>query len=109
MLKYRLILLPQYLYLQQVQVLLQELSRRAIVDGRFAATVSEMTNIKIIEENTNLQTEAGVKLERRELDLWPLVEGLIHDLRPVAGTGSTKLINKVPHRLVAYEIGRAHV
>jgi two-component system, OmpR family, phosphate regulon sensor histidine kinase PhoR len=57
---------------------------------------------KIIEENTNLQTESGVKLERRELDLWPLVEGLIHDLRPVAGTGSTKLINKVPQRLVVY-------
>jgi signal transduction histidine kinase len=57
---------------------------------------------KIIEENTNLQTETGIKLERRELDLWPLVEALIHDLRPVAGTGSTKLINKVPHRLVVY-------
>jgi two-component system phosphate regulon sensor histidine kinase PhoR len=57
---------------------------------------------KIIEENTNLQTESGVKLERRELDLWPLVEALIHDLRPVAGTGSTKLINKVPQRLVVF-------
>jgi signal transduction histidine kinase len=57
---------------------------------------------KIIQENTNLQTETGIKLERREFDLWPLVEALIHDLRPVAGTGSTKLINKVPHRLVVY-------
>jgi signal transduction histidine kinase len=57
---------------------------------------------KIIEENTNLQTETGIKLERREFDLWPLVEALIHDLRPVAGTGSTKLLNKVPHRLVVY-------
>jgi two-component system, OmpR family, phosphate regulon sensor histidine kinase PhoR len=57
---------------------------------------------KIIEENTNLQTETGIKLERREFDLWPLVEALIHDLRPVAGTGSTQLINKVPHRLVIY-------
>ena len=57
---------------------------------------------KIIEENINLQTEAGIKLERREFDLWPLVEALIHDLRPVAGTGSTQLINKVPHRLVVY-------
>jgi len=44
---------------------------------------------KIIEENTNLRTETGVKLERRDFDLWPLVEALIHDLRPVAGTGST--------------------
>ena len=57
---------------------------------------------KIIEENTNLQTETGIKLERRELDLWPLVQGLIHDLRPVAGTDSTKLINKVPQRLVVF-------
>lgn len=57
---------------------------------------------KIIEENTNLQTESGVKLERRELDLWPLVEGLIHDLHPVAGTDSTKLTNEVPNHLVVY-------
>jgi signal transduction histidine kinase len=57
---------------------------------------------KIIEENTNLRTETGVKLERREFDLWPLVEALIHDLRPIAGTGSTKLINKVPPNLVVF-------
>ena len=57
---------------------------------------------KIIEENTNLRTETGVKLERREFDLWPLVEALIHDLHPVAGTGSTELVNKVPHHLVVY-------
>ena len=57
---------------------------------------------KIIEENAHLRTESGVKLERRDFDLWPLVESLIHDLRPVAGTGSTKLINKVPQRLVVY-------
>lgn len=57
---------------------------------------------KIIEENTNLRTETGVKLERRDFDLWPLVEALIHDLRPVAGTGSTQLINKVPQNMVVY-------
>jgi two-component system phosphate regulon sensor histidine kinase PhoR len=57
---------------------------------------------KIIEENTNLRTETGVKLERREFDLWPLVGALIHDLRPVAGTGSIQLINQVPHHLVVY-------
>ena len=57
---------------------------------------------KIIEENLNLRTEAGVKLERRYFDLWPLVEDLIHDLRPVAGTGSTELINRVPYNLVVF-------
>ena len=57
---------------------------------------------KVLEENTNLQTEIGIKLERREFDLWPLVEALIHDLHPVAGTASTQLINKVPDDLVVY-------
>jgi two-component system, OmpR family, phosphate regulon sensor histidine kinase PhoR len=57
---------------------------------------------KVLEENANLQTEIGIKLERREFDLWPLVEALIHDLHPVAGTGSTQLINKVPDDMVVY-------
>ena len=57
---------------------------------------------KVLEENTNLETEIGVKLQRREFDLWPLVEALIHDLHPVAGTASTQLINKVPDDLVVY-------
>ena len=57
---------------------------------------------RVLEENANLQTEIGIKLERREFDLWPLVEALIHDLHPVAGTGSTQLINKVPDDLVVY-------
>jgi len=62
----------------------------------------EVLVAKVLEENTNLQTEIGIKLERRELDLWPLVEALIHDLHPVAGTASTQLINKVPEDLVVY-------
>jgi signal transduction histidine kinase len=57
---------------------------------------------KVLEENSNLQTEVGVKLERRHLDLWPLVEALVHDLHPVAGTSSTLLFNKVPDDLVVY-------
>jgi len=57
---------------------------------------------KIIEENTSLRTENGVKLERRNLDLWPLVEALIHDLRPVALSNNTELINQVPHNLAAF-------
>jgi len=56
----------------------------------------------VLKENAHLQTEAGVKLERRVLDLWPLVEALIHDLHPVAGTGCTALINNIPDELTAY-------
>jgi len=57
---------------------------------------------KVIEENTNLNTEVGMKLERRETDLWALVEGLIHDLGPVAGTVSARLVNEVPDELAVY-------
>ena len=55
---------------------------------------------KVLKENTNLLTELGITLERREFDLWPLVEALIHDLHPVAGTDSTRLLNDVPDDLV---------
>lgn len=56
----------------------------------------------VLEENTRLQTETGVQLERREFDLWPFVEFLVHDLHPVAGTGSTQLINSIPDDLAVY-------
>jgi signal transduction histidine kinase len=57
---------------------------------------------KVIQENSNLETEIGLKLERREFDLWPLVESLVHDLHPVAGTGTTQLTNAVPEDFVVY-------
>jgi signal transduction histidine kinase len=57
---------------------------------------------EVLKESANLETEVGVKLERRYLDLWPLVEGLIHELHPIAGTNSTRLINAVPDDLVVY-------
>jgi len=69
---------------------------------RRSAQQLEALVAKVLEENTNLQTEIGVKLERREFDLWPFVEALTHDLHPVAGTSSTALINRVPDDLVVY-------
>jgi signal transduction histidine kinase len=57
---------------------------------------------KILKESDQIQTETSVKLELREFDLWPLVEALIHDLHPVAGTASTQLVNQVPEDLTAY-------
>lgn len=57
---------------------------------------------KVLEDNTQMESEVGMKLERRDFDLWPLVEGLIHDLHPVAGTSSTVLINDVPPDLVVF-------
>ena len=57
---------------------------------------------KVLEENANLQTEVGVKLQRRAFDLWPIVESLIHDLHPLAKTATTQLINRVPDDMVIF-------
>jgi len=57
---------------------------------------------KVIEENTGLLSELGIKLERRTFDLWPLVEALLQDLDPLAHGAGTRLVNQVPDDLVAY-------
>ena len=57
---------------------------------------------KVLEENTNLQTEAGIKLERRDFDLWPLVESLMEELQPVAQAASARLVNTVPDDLIVF-------
>ena len=57
---------------------------------------------KVLEENSNVETAGDLKLERRSFDLWPLVEALIQDTHPIAGTASTRLINMVPDDLVVF-------
>lgn len=57
---------------------------------------------KVLRESDHINTETGVKLERRDVYLWPLVEGLIHDLQPVAGTAGVALVNEVPEDLCAH-------
>jgi hypothetical protein len=44
-------------------------------------------------------TEAGLQLQRRSFELWPLVESVLRDLQPVAGTARTRLVNQVPDEL----------
>lgn len=56
---------------------------------------------KVLEENTNLATEVGIKVACRDFDLWPLIEALIHDIHPVAGT-TPRLTNSVPEDFVVY-------
>jgi two-component system phosphate regulon sensor histidine kinase PhoR len=56
----------------------------------------------VLEENTNLETEGGLRLVRRHFDLWPLIEGLLHDLRPLANEAQTSIVNEVPYELAAF-------
>jgi two-component system phosphate regulon sensor histidine kinase PhoR len=55
---------------------------------------------KVLDENTHLLTELGLKLERRRFDLWPLVEGVMQDVQPMALERKTALVNQVPDDLV---------
>ena len=55
---------------------------------------------EVLKENANLESDAGIKLERRRFELWPFVERLIHDMNLIAGTGSARLANEVPDDLV---------
>jgi two-component system, OmpR family, phosphate regulon sensor histidine kinase PhoR len=90
-----------------LELLVPERGSTAVTAQMFKAlrrSVQQLEGLvtKVLEENSNVQTEIGIKLERREFDLWPLVEALIHDLHPVAGTSSTQLVNQVPDDLVVY-------
>ena len=63
---------------------------------------------KVLDENSNLgnledtKTQDGIKLERREFDLWPLVESLMEEIQPVAQSAKTRLVNQVPDDLIAF-------
>ena len=63
---------------------------------------------KVREENLNLgnlddlQDGGGIKLERREFDLWPLVESLIEEIQPLADSAKARLVNQVPDDLMAF-------
>lgn len=57
---------------------------------------------KVLDENMNLQSDAGIKVVRREFDLWPLVVALQEDLLSVAEESGTRLANKMPHDLVVF-------
>lgn len=57
---------------------------------------------KVLEENEHVQTEAGVKPQRRQFDLWPLIEALIDEMRPLAKSAATRMLNEVPDDLVVF-------
>ena len=63
---------------------------------------------KVLEENSqlgnleNLATQEVIKLERREFDLWPLIETLMEEIQPLADSRQTRLTNQVPDDLVVF-------
>ena len=77
-------------------------ARQALITlQRNVGYLSSLTS-KVLEENLSLDTDGGVRLERRRLDLWPLVESIVQDLHSVAESGRARLINDVPHDMTVY-------
>lgn len=56
----------------------------------------------VLKESDHVGTEAGVKVQARTFDLWPLVEAAVRDLQPVAETAGTRVRNAVPDELDVY-------
>ena len=56
----------------------------------------------VLKESGYLRAEPDAKLERRELQFWPLVESLIYDLAPLAEAASTLLVNQIDENLSVY-------
>jgi two-component system phosphate regulon sensor histidine kinase PhoR len=63
--------------------------------------ISELVG-KVLDENANLHASDEVPLQRRQFDLWPLVQALLLDLRPVAEVSDCRLVNQVPRDLVVW-------
>jgi two-component system, OmpR family, phosphate regulon sensor histidine kinase PhoR len=87
--------LPPEIKTGRVETMLQVLFRNS---GRLNALIHAAA-----QEQTNIT--AGVledrQIERREFDLWAVVEGLIHDLQPLE-RGPVRFVNTVPHDFVVF-------
>jgi signal transduction histidine kinase len=55
---------------------------------------------KVLKEGAYVENEK-LPLQRREFDLWPLLEQLINDLLPVAEAAGTALNNEIPQGMTA--------
>jgi signal transduction histidine kinase len=61
---------------------------------------------RVLQDEANLQLTDSPKLEKREFDLWSLVESTIRDLYPIATDSHTTLINNVPSDMTIFADAR---
>ena len=61
---------------------------------------------RVLQEEGNLQLDDSPKVEKREFDLWSLVESTIQDLYPIASDVHTTLVNTVPSDMTIFADAR---
>jgi two-component system phosphate regulon sensor histidine kinase PhoR len=54
---------------------------------------------RVLQDDANLQLGNSPKVEKREFDLWSLVESIIQDLSPIASDSRTTFILDIPQRI----------
>jgi two-component system phosphate regulon sensor histidine kinase PhoR len=70
---------------------------------RNAARVEALLKVATQEQyNIAVSTSQEMKVERRELDLWILVEGLLRDLKPLAENSPVRIVNSIPTDLTIF-------
>ena len=58
--------------------------------------------VKVLREEANLETITSLQLQRREVELWVLVEGLIDDLQPLIQNSHTSISNTISKDLIIF-------
>jgi two-component system, OmpR family, phosphate regulon sensor histidine kinase PhoR len=58
--------------------------------------------VKVVQEDANLKAKVNEKVNRQEVNLKELVEGLVSDLGPLAAASHLSLTNEVPEGLTAF-------
>ncbi len=61
---------------------------------------------RVLQDEANLQLADAPRVERRDFDLWALVESIIQDLNPIASDSRTILINDVPSDMTIFADAR---
>ena len=61
---------------------------------------------RVLQDEANLQLSDSPKIEKREFDLWSLVEKTIQDLFPIATDSRTILVNEVPPDMTIFADAR---
>jgi two-component system phosphate regulon sensor histidine kinase PhoR len=73
---------------------------------RNAARLEALLKVATQEQyNIAVSTSQEMRVERRELDLWILVEGLLRDLKPLAENSPVRIVNSVPTDLTIFADG----
>ncbi len=94
--------------LHAISLAVTMLERSGSIDAKNESSATALTTLRrnitkldiliktVLQEEANLQFTDDPKVEQREVDLWPLVEGIVQDFYSIASDSRTTLKNLIP-------------